>query len=289
MRAAIKNEFQGMTHKKNYGLEEIRIRMVRIKFLRASMFGVGLLSALSFLGFSILSSVSDMSSGQKELIAGDALVISKPRFIGHSSSGGKITITAEKATRAIGSEGGVVELETPHMVSEDGANVSAKTGMWDQNQQILRLKEEVVMVYTTGDKVHSQSAYWGQGNPNDPPPKGNQDISLKEAAQASPTRLWLAGNVHFIRPSGETIDGKSAIWDSKIGRLSLTGDVVVNMKNGIATSQLLALETNSRVVKGSGGISISLPMGIGTAQSYEFYPDSNRLILRGGARVVFNK
>lgn len=281
--AAINDEFQSLT-RVAYGPAEIKARAVRVRTLRLSTIGIGFLSALVFIGFSIASLFINDSNSQKGLVSGDDLILSKPRFIGHSSSGGKITITAERAVRAIGSEGNVIELEKPHMVSEEGSDISSKTGVWDQNNQVLRLKDEVVMVYPTGDKVNSNSAYWG---PDDPDAKPRTDLSLKEAAIASPTRLWLMGNVHFTRPSGETIDGQRAVWDSGAGRLSLFGNVIVSMKNGNATSQSISLDTNSRVVRGAGGVNISLPMGTGYAQSYEYYPDSRRLVLRGGARIVF--
>ena len=273
----------------NYGTKELRQRILRIRILRGAMLAIGAISALLFFGFAIVSVFANKSNPTKELVNGDAVVLSKPRFIGHSSSGGKITITAERATRAVGNDEGVVALELPHMVSEEGADVSAKTGVWDQNNQVLRLKDEVVMVYPTGDKVHSNDAYWGPDSPNTPMAKKQNDISIKEASVGAPSRLWLIGKVHFTRPTGETIDGENAIWDGKAGRLSLSGNVLVSMKNGNATSQSLLLETHSRIVRGGGGVSIALPMGTGSAQSYEYYPDSNRLILRGAARIVFNK
>lgn len=270
-----------------YGAEELRMRAARIKILRLSMMGLSILSALLFIGFAIISAFSANSKAPKDIADGDSLVLSKPRFIGHSASGGKIVITAERATRSVGNAEGVVALEKPRMVSEEGADIASKTGVWDQNNQVLRLQEEVVMVYPTGDKVYSSEAYWGPDSPNTPAAKNSANAGIKESMQAAPSKLWLMGKVHFIRPTGETIDGENAIWDGKAGRLSLSGNVLVSMINGNATSQSLSLETNSRIVRGGGGVNITLPMGTGSAQSYEYYPDTRRLILRGGARIVF--
>lgn len=254
----------------HFGPAEIKSRRTRIKVLRSIFLVLSSLSAALFFCSIIISAFSDKRNAAKDILNGDALVIASPRFIGHSSAGGKITITAQSATRTIGNAQGAIRLIAPHMTTEEGADVVAKNGTWNQSTQELRLTDDVIMTYPSGDKANAQSAYWGNNDPNITVQKP-ENSSIRETLSAAPSKLWLQGQVHFVRPSGDTIDGQNAIWDSSMGRLSLSGGVVVKIKNGTANSQNLLFDTKASIAKGVGGVSIIMPMGNASAQSYDYY------------------
>ncbi len=250
----------------------LKKRELQIKTMRLILTIIGLGSMALFIGFSFIGVLFPKQTEVSEVLSGDDLIIKNARFIGHSVSGGKVTINAKTAQKSLEGEN-IIMLTNPKMTTEDGLEVIADQGNWNQLTQELKLNKNVVLTRKTGERATADSAFWGAET-------GTESISQ--------SKLWLNGLVHFERPNGETIDSRSAVWSQNIGIIDFQDSVVVTQKNSKANSQRLLVNVNQGRAYGTGGVSIVLPMGTVNGQSYEYFTNTNRIIIKGNARAVFN-
>lgn len=105
---------------------------------------------------------------------------------------------------------------------------------------------------------------------------------------SSTQELELSNNVIMRHKKGHNASAQKAFWHPTEGKLDFNGGVTINIGEGSAISNQMIYNTNQNVVSGDGGVQITMRFGIANAQSYEYYPDQERIVLRGGAKLIFN-
>jgi hypothetical protein len=304
-------------NKKAFPISQFTLRNMRINVLRRMLLLAAAISAGLFAGFFGVSLLLPKQDLEKQLIVGNDLVITNPRFIGHSSSGGKITIVAEKALRSINGNDAVVSLVNPHVTSGSGADLVAVNGIWNQATQELELSKNVVYKNSNGDNATSDFAYWMANDPRihdlkAPVPK---NAAKQEAGQPL---TWLIGNVQLFRKSGEKLNSDLAIWNDKTGVLDAQGNVALTSgknhitaknikfdrpsahayaKGGVtvttekvtAQSETLDFDNNTKTVYGFDNVIITSGGNSARAKSYEYNLDTKRVVLKGGVSGLMVK
>ena len=292
-----------------FSLSQFTLRTMRVNLLRRGLLLAAAISAGLFGGFLGVSLLLPKQDLQKQLIVGNDLVISNPRFIGHSESGGKITIVAEKALRSINGNAAVVSLVNPHVTSASGADLVAKTGNWNQETQELELIDNVVYKNTNGDNSTSDKAYWMADDPRTHDVKAPAPKNAMKKPMGQPL-IWLMGNVRLFRESGENLTSTLAIWNDKTQILDTQGSVVltseenrvtansikfdrlgghayaaggvtVTSKNVTAHSETLDYDNKTKTMYGFGNIVITSGGNSASAKSYEYNLDTKRVVLKG--------
>lgn len=313
----MKDNSAAILNKNRFGISQFTLRNMRINVLRRGLLLAAAISAGLFSGFLVVSLLLPKQDLQKQLIIGDDLVINNPRFIGNSASGGKIVVVAEKAMRSLSGNAAVVSLVKPHVTSESGADLVAETGNWNQETQELEMKQNVVYKNTNGDHATSNLAYWMIDDPrtHDIMAKPPKDAPKKIVGQPL---LWLLGNVHLFRQSGENLNSNLAIWndnsqvlitqgnvvltsdenrvtapnirfDRPAGQALATGGVTVTTKTMTAHSQTLNFDNGRKTANGAGGVTIISGGNSANAQTYEYNLDTKRVILKGGVSGLMTK
>lgn len=269
---------------------DLELRALRIRGLRSVLIFVIIMTALMFLSSFILSAFLPKGDLQSELVKGDSVVFDKPTFIGHSTSGGKIIVTADEATRPINSEVGEVVLKSPVVTTQSGAKITANSGRWDQTKQKLLLRENVTLHDKSGSKATADFAFWGVLEAQSEPSNNNIE------------RLYLTGNVKFEQFGGGNITSSSAIWNEEVSRLVFSSKPIVQISGpggkdakvigtiagGSFGAGHLEIDTNGKIAYGTGETSINTQSVSALANSFEFHFDSKRLILKGNARATYS-
>ena len=110
---------------------------MRIAFTAGAAISVGLM--VGYLAASALTGPSNAI----EAVSGDEVVtMLNPRFTGRNIAGEAFVITADTAQRRRSNEK-LIDLVNPHLVDETGTEVTAPTGLFDQDAEYLDLFEDV--------------------------------------------------------------------------------------------------------------------------------------------------
>lgn len=203
------NEAQlAMAHK-------LQLRDENVTRLRKGLIALAAISVILFLGFLIFNAFSGTVNRTRDVVKGNDLVIENPRFIGHSRTGGTVTVTAALAKRALGNSTGIVELNKPKMTTSSGAEVSGDSGKWNQATQELSLENQVVMVHKKGQRASAQHAFWH-------PETGTIDFH---------------GGVIITVGDGSAISNRLN-FDANGGVISGDGGVQITLPFGVANSEV---------------------------------------------------
>lgn len=145
--------------------------------------------------------------------AEEVVTMVNPRFSGRDSSGAAFAITADTAKRRP-ANGNVVDLEDPILSDTAGTQVIAPSGMYDRDNGILELYEDVVFLdasgyefYTTDaqifvneDRIVGPNPVSGKG------PMGDVRADSYEILEGG-NRTILRGNAHMVIYPEEKIEG----------------------------------------------------------------------------------
>jgi lipopolysaccharide export system protein LptC len=299
-------------------------RTLRVKVTRFAFIGAAVAAILALVGNVAVRLVQTANQPGPAVVQGENLVIENPRFVGAAKDGSKIIVTAEKATRSMTAQDGVVQLEKPVLETSDGSQATANTGIWSQDKQNLLLDGDVVLTRQGGDRATSSSAVW-TSIPSQLTMNGGVTLTRLGGDRAtSDTAIWskdtsqlsVIGNVQVSRTGGATATSGVATWRSDIGALDLTGGANINLPSGESASALTArlddrrgdvmlygqavvrfsagqasssraiYSSSSGQLKGEGGVQITSGLGTGTADSYTYETRSKRLNMSGNARVI---
>lgn len=138
-------------------LAQARRRSSFVGLLRLAFTAGAAIAAGIMVGHLAANAVS-RSNGQIEKLSSDEVVtMVNARFTGRDVAGRAFVITADTAQRRPG-ETDMIELANPRMVSEDGTEIEAPSGLYDQEAQTLALFEDVRLNDARGYNFNSTSA-----------------------------------------------------------------------------------------------------------------------------------
>lgn len=129
-------------------LAQARQRSQRVQILRLFFTSCAAISIGLFLGFIIRSAIAK-ESAPVQVTEDETVTMLNPRFSGRDSAGQSFQITAEAARRRR-STGSTVDLISPILRDEGGSEVRAPTGMYNRDEGILELYEDVRITDASG-------------------------------------------------------------------------------------------------------------------------------------------
>ncbi len=250
--------------------QDARLRSFRVKAIRVVFIAAALAAILGLVGSVLVRLIQTANVPSAPVIDGENLVIEKPRFVGNTKDGSKIIVTADKATRPVASQNGLVQLEKPVLETSDGSKATALNGLWSQTEQTLSLTGDVVLTRSGGDKATSARAVWtsvpAQLTMNDGVTltlqNGDQATSGRAVWTSVPSQLSLNDAVSLTRQNGDQATGDSAIWTTEPAQLMVTGNVALSRSGGArATSGAASWRSDIGSLDLTGGANIALPTG----------------------------
>lgn len=224
-------ETQTWAPRRRLTLSDVRRHSSLVKFLRLMFLGLSIMSLLVYLGF-ILANSFGAKSAPVTINAEEIITMINPRFSGRDASGTAFAITAEKAKRRA-VEGNVVELDRPILSDTGGTQVRAPSGLYDRDNGVLDLYEDVVLldaggyefyttearIYVNEDRVVGSAPVSGKG------PMGDVRADSYEILDGG-NRTILRGNAYMvIYPSEED---EATDVDESVTNLIITDEVVDN-------------------------------------------------------------
>ncbi|MEK7660436.1 MAG: hypothetical protein AAB680_00160 [Pseudomonadota bacterium] len=123
------------------------------------------------------------------------------------------------------------------------------------------------MTTSSGAEVYGDSGKWNQAT---------QELSLEN-------------QVVMIHKKGQRASAQHAFWRPETGTIEFLGGVIITVGDGSAISNRLNFDANGGVIKGDGGVQITLPFGVANSEVYEYYPETQRFKLRGNAKMIFKR
>jgi len=135
----------------------------RVRVLKVVLPALAVLVASLFLGYSLFSSISGGAFNfDSASIEGGNLVMHNPTLNGFTGDNRPYSMTAALARQIVGSDTGPIELEairaTVPINAEDRATVSAGSGIFDRENDSLKLSGAVTVQTSTGIRARLQSA-----------------------------------------------------------------------------------------------------------------------------------
>jgi lipopolysaccharide export system protein LptC len=138
-------------------LAQARRRSAFVGMLRVA-FTAGAAIAAGVMAGHLAANAISRSTGSIEKLSGDEVVtMVNARFTGRDAAGRAFVITADTAQRQRDNNETIV-LANPHLVSEDGTEIDAPSGLYDQDAQTLALSEDVKLTDSKGYDFRSTSA-----------------------------------------------------------------------------------------------------------------------------------
>ncbi|WP_084420384.1 LPS export ABC transporter periplasmic protein LptC [Henriciella litoralis] len=138
-------------------LAQARKRSNRVSLMRLGFTAAAAISAGVMVGHLAANAVSASPGSIEKLSSDEVVTMVNPRFTGRDVAGQAFVITADTAQRRQGG-GEKIDLTNPKMVIEDGTEIEAPSGLYDQDEQTLSLFEDVRLVDSKGYKFRSTSA-----------------------------------------------------------------------------------------------------------------------------------
>jgi hypothetical protein len=287
-----------MSPRKRLTTQDVRLRTLRVKTTRILLLAGAITCVLGLVGSVLLKGIQVSSLPSEKLVEGENLVIDTPRFVGRAKDGGKIVVTAQKATRSMSQDDGAVQLVKPVLETADGSKATADTGVWTQATEGLLLSGNVVLNRVGGDVASAQTAQWTsqpavltmQGGVTLRRQSGDQATADTAVWASEASELSVIGNVNLSRPTGDQATGDRAVWASDTGQLSIIGNVNLARKSGERASGGRAIwRTDVGALELDQSVGIALPTGeSATAQNARFSEGSGDLLLSGSAVMRFN-
>jgi hypothetical protein len=286
-----------MTPRKRLTAQDAKRRSLRVKTTRLAMVGGAVVCVLALVGSVAFRAVQVATLPKTDIVEGENLVIDTPRFVGRAKDGGKIVVTAQKATRSMSQDNGAVQLVKPVLETADGSKATADVGVWSQESQNLSLKGNVVLNRTGGDVATAASAEWTSvpavllmrdgvvlRRQN-----GDQSTSNTATWASDTAELSVDGNVTITRPSGDQATANRAVYASDTGQLSILGNVNLSRKTGErATGGRATWRTDTGMLELDQAVTINLTGGeSATAQLARFDERSGDVFLAGNAVFRF--
>lgn len=140
-----------------------RRRTGLVRGLRLALLGLMAALILNAVLQILLSGAGEANAPTIELTGGERIV--NPRFVGRDESGRPFVVTALSAARRSGGLGAVADLESPSLdyalvEAESGLafQVLAATGVFDETQQTLLLREDVELTTRSGYVFAAEAA-----------------------------------------------------------------------------------------------------------------------------------
>jgi hypothetical protein len=283
-------------------------RSVRVKVVRQLLLAGTAVVLVAFAGSVIWRSSQPTIAIEQAKIEGDNLVIENPRFTGRTEAGERINITANRALRQAGNPNSPIRLELPNLVTDDGSKATARTGLWDPAAERLVMDEDVVFTLDSGDVARSKSAVWEPERTADGTASSASTILMtggvtvdrdqgdritSTAATWHDGRRTMAfdggeGRVLLSRQDGQSAIAGDAVWDQGRQILSMTNGVRLTLLEGTVESQDATVFYIRRTIIGTGSARLAAPVGIATAERYEYNLPTGRLQLIGRVRGQLN-
>jgi len=138
-------------------------RRQRIVILRSALAGAMALAGLNVAAQLVINGLSGRPAGVAMSPAGESERIINPRFTGRDEGGAPFTVTADAGVRRAGGVAGLADLERPaldyaFLTSGDASEVLSQTGLFDEAEQTLQLREAVRLETDSGYTFESDAA-----------------------------------------------------------------------------------------------------------------------------------
>ncbi|GAB5458080.1 MAG: hypothetical protein Hens3KO_11100 [Henriciella sp.] len=128
--------------RRQLSLAQARERSQLVGFLRIGFVVAAAISAGIMIGPIAASSLGSGVDGPVRLAADEVVTMVNPRFTGRNVAGEAFVITADTARRRA-ADSSVIDLTNPHLVNESGTEITAPTGIYNQNAEYLDLYRAV--------------------------------------------------------------------------------------------------------------------------------------------------
>ena len=138
-------------------LAQARRRSTFVSRLRLFFTAAAAVAAGVMIGHLAANAVSRSSGAIEKLSSDEVVTMVNARFTGRDIAGRAFVITADTAQRRRG-ESEVIELASPMLVSEDGTEIEAPSGLYNRDEQTLELFEDVRLRDGRGYDFQSTSA-----------------------------------------------------------------------------------------------------------------------------------
>lgn len=125
-------------------LKQARKRSALINLLRIAFVVAAAISAGIMIGPIAASSLSSGSSGPVSLDGDQVVTMVNPRFTGRNVAGDAFILTADTARRRR-ADSSIIDLVNPNLINESGTQVTAPTGIYNQNEEYLDLFGDVMV------------------------------------------------------------------------------------------------------------------------------------------------
>ncbi|WP_300375559.1 LPS export ABC transporter periplasmic protein LptC [Henriciella sp.] len=190
-------------------LAQARQRSSMVSMMRLAFTAGAAISAGIMIGHLTANAFSTSPGAIEKLSRDEVVTMVNPRFTGRDATGQAFVITATTAQRQTGG-GDRIELENPELLTEDGTQITAPSGLYDQDAQTLDLYEDVQVENAKGYSFDSTSAKVfiteGRVEGIDPlqgsGPLGDVRCDTYEIIEEG-DRVYCSGNVEMTITPGE--------------------------------------------------------------------------------------
>ena len=138
-------------------LAQARRRSSLVSLLRLMFTAGAAIAAGIMVGHLAANALSRGPSQLEQLSSDEVVTMVNARFTGRDIAGQSIMITADTAQRRR-ADPELIELQNPRLVTENGTEIDAPSGLYDQSDQTVDLFEAVRLVDTRGYDLRSTSA-----------------------------------------------------------------------------------------------------------------------------------
>lgn len=128
--------------RRQLSLAQARERSRLVGFLRIGFVVAAAISAGIMIGPIAASSMGGVGNGPLRLAADEVVTMVNPRFTGRNVAGEAFVITADTARRRV-ADSSIIDLINPHLVNEGGTEITAPTGIFNQDAEYLDLYRAV--------------------------------------------------------------------------------------------------------------------------------------------------
>lgn len=138
-------------------LAQARRRSSMVGMLRIGFTAVAAIAAGIMIGHLAANAVARGPGQIEQLTADEVVTMVNARFTGRDSAGRTVVITADTAQRQRG-DPKKIDLLNPRLVTENGTEIDAPSGLFDQTEQTLALFEDVRLIDAKGYDFRSTAA-----------------------------------------------------------------------------------------------------------------------------------
>ena len=175
---------------------------------------------------------------------------------------------------------------------ENGDRIRGTTSSWDDGRQLLAVAGPVSLSRDNGETASGAQANWDRatgtisllGNAWYQRLNGHV-VTGQEMTWDDPNNLvTIRGNGRYQLSATEHVAAEQIVWDRNARTIAMAGEATVQLNGGVAVSNRALAYIDSERVIGNGNVRLNSRLGSATASQYEYFAETERVVLRGRVR-----